>query len=160
MFHPPPAFPGLAASGVFGAEVALPYSRYQTGPGMRQSLHHTPRFGPAPGHTSPMHSILLDPHHQPRLVNSPRQVAQRPRPGRHALEDDVAEADETPGKPVRTSSKVMEEDSQLGDSWALRAEAKEATDDEGDEGDDNGVGVLGLLYQFQKAQTEGQRTHL
>lgn len=160
MFHPPPAFPGLAASGAFGAEVALPYSRYQTGPGMRQSLHQTPRFGPAPGHNSPMHSILLDPHHQPRLVNSPHQVAQQPRPSRHTLEDDVTEADETPAQPVKTSSKVMEEDSQLGDSWTLRAEAKEVTDDEGDEGDDKGVGVLGLLYQFQKAQTEGQRTHL
>lgn len=161
MFHPPPAFPGLAASGAFGAEFAMPYSRFQHGSGMRHSMHQTPRFGPAAGQTqtSPMHSILLDPHHQPRHLNSPRQVAQRPRMGRHQLDDEVAEADETLGQVPKTSSKVMEEDSQLGDSWALRAEGKEDTDDDGAD-DDKGVGVLGLLYQFQKAQTEVQRAPL
>ena len=129
---------------------------------MRHSSHQTPQFRPAAGqtHTSPMHSILLDPHHQPRHLNSPHQAAQRMRTGRHQLDDDVAEADETLGQVQKTPSKVMEDDSQLGDSWALRAEAKHETDDDEDDEDGKGVGVLGLLYQFQKAQTEGQRAPL
>lgn len=153
-FHPPPSFPGLAAS------------RLQVG-GLAQSMHHTPRFGPlADRHaSSPMHSILLDPHHQPR--QSPHQGAQTRFRGstasRHlALDADPDEHDEEllgPGaRPTarRTSSKIIEEDSDLGDSWAVKAEAGQTNEAQGGGSDADGVGVLGMLYQFSKAQTEGR----
>jgi autophagy-related protein 9 len=151
-FHPPPMFPGLAAS------------RLQLG----QSMHHTPRFGPlADRHApSPMHSILLDPHHQPR--QSPRQGAQTRFRGtaasRHlGLDADPDEHEEEllgpPARPVtrRTSSKIIEEDSDLGDSWALKAQAGDPNGGQGggsSEGD--GVGLLGMVVQFVQAQSEGR----
>ncbi|TLD35067.1 APG9-domain-containing protein [Venturia nashicola] len=151
-FHPPPSFPGLAGS------------RLQVG-GPGQSLHITPRFGPLADRNipSPMHSVLLDPHHQPR--SSPRQGAQTrlrgPAASRQLALDPDEHEEEFAGPSAqprtrRTSSKIIEEDSDLGDSWAVKADAGMANEPQsaGSEGD--GVGVLGMLYQFSKAQTEGR----
>jgi autophagy-related protein 9 len=155
-FHLPPSFPGLAASRVH--------------PGLGQSAHHTPRFEPArTAHApSPMHSVLLDPHHQPR--HSPRQGPQARFRGATASRHQILDADpdehdeELPGPPARTlpqrtPSQIIEEDSELGDSWAIKADTE---NDNGGVNEGQGVpegdavGVLGLLYQFQKAQTEGR----
>jgi autophagy-related protein 9 len=181
-FLPPPSFPAMGASGALGFDAASRNLPHVGGVRGGQSIYqHTPRFGPATSHgligggahhASPMHSILLDPHHQPR--QSPRQAPHRHRSRLDGDLEDVEEsavAEEEGGGgiakgpvPQKTSSKVLEEDSELGDSWALRAQGKEEQDEgrneDGVDGD-KGVGVLGLLYQFQKAQTEGRAgTHL
>ena len=59
----------------------------------------------------------------------------------------------------------MEEDDELGKSWAIRAERDpvddiDEDDDAGQTDGKAGAGVLGLLYQFQKQQTEGRGSHL
>lgn len=176
----PPIFPGLAASGILGhvpefyAAGMMGTGQYGTtgagvgrqGREMRQSYLQTPRAGPSdtlrdrsqPGGFggSPMHSILLDPHHQPRTTSSPYQRPQRA--GTHPI-DGIAE-DEGEQK---SNSRMMEEDDDLGKSWAIRAEGdpNEAfEDDDQNDGKTGGAGVLGLLYQFQKQQTEGRGTHL
>jgi autophagy-related protein 9 len=154
-FHLPPVFPGLAAS------------RLQQN--LAQSMHYTPRLAPAASTAhigaSPMHSVLLDPHHQPR--QSPRQGPQLRQRGVAAsrlqtLDGDPDEHDEDdprPGMPQRTPSNILEEDSDLGDSWLVKADAGisgNGNEASGGKVDGDGVGVLGLLHQFQKAQTEGR----
>jgi autophagy-related protein 9 len=160
-FHLPPVFPGLAAS------------RLQQN--LAQSMHYTPRMAPATttahGTTSPMHSILLDPHHQPRAAHqSPRQGPQIRQRGVAAsrlqtLDTDPDEHDEDDARPMpqRTASNILEEDSDLGDSWAVKADAGisgSGNKESRKAVDGDGVGVLGLLYQFQKAQTEGRGVNI
>ena len=74
--------------------------------------------------------------------------------------DEHDEDDVRPSMPRRTPSNVLEEDSDLGDSWAVKADAGFAGSGNKEvgkkTGEGDGVGVLGLLYQFQKAQTEGR----
>jgi autophagy-related protein 9 len=155
-FHLPPVFPGLAAS------------RMQRD--LAQSMHYTPRMGPAASvahgtAVSPMHSVLLDPHHQPR--QSPRQGPSHLRQRGigtsrlQTLDGDPDEHDEDDARPMprRTPSNILEEDSELGDSWAVKADAGIAgsgNNGSAKKAENDGVGVLGLLYQFQKAQTEGR----
>jgi autophagy-related protein 9 len=196
-FHPPPTFPGLAGnspsvvaehhSGSAIARHGTTLMRHSTVQPPSQPQQNTPRFGPAGSghHISPMHSILLDPHHQPR--SSPRQgPSARPpvRSGggaagaslRHTLEGDPAEvveedeelaAQNLPNIP-RTSSNLIEEDSELGDSWLLRgglAEENEANLSGGERERDRDRrgergGVLGMLRELQKAQTEDRGGHI
>ena len=55
-------------------------------------------------------------------------------------------------------------ESSLGDSWRMNPLAKDEGDaEDGNEGESldaiaGGAGVLGLIQQFQKANTEGRRT--
>lgn len=202
-FHPPPTFPGLAggspsilaenhsgsAVGRHGTAALMRHStlQQQSQPQQQQPQQHTPRFGPAGSsgfhqqHISPMHSILLDPHHQPR--SSPRQgPTSRPplRSGggggggnlRHTLDGDPAEVvEEDEDVPAqnrlnvpRTSSNLIEEDSELGDSWLLRGGLAEdnGANLSGGEKDRRGErgGVLGMLRELQKAQTEDRGGHI
>ncbi|KAF1985884.1 APG9-domain-containing protein [Aulographum hederae CBS 113979] len=162
MFMPPPVFPGLGSPTFGGADHPGSQSRrpFQG----RQSMHgKTPRFGPSASHASPMHSMLLDPHHQPAgpvVRQSPRNNPQSKQRsgGRHPLAGtagDVAagEGTEMAARQHRMSSDVIEEDSELGESW--RTPTGDGEEDERDE-EGKGAGVLGLLYQFQKAQTDGR----
>ena len=56
----------------------------------------------------------------------------------------------------------MEGDNNLGDSWKMTRggitddDDGSKTADVGNAAGDKGTGVLGLLYQFQKAQMEGR----
>jgi autophagy-related protein 9 len=188
-FHPPPTFPGLAVgspSVLAEHHTSSIIGRTQHGPAvMRHSLlhqtqpqHTTPRLGPAASghHISPMHSILLDPHHQPRSSTqqgpSSRPPVRSNGPNtRHALEEDPVEVDENdrqgdlidvnrPNVP-RTSSNLIEEDSELGDSWLVRGGPAEH-DTSGPDRDARGQrgGVLGILRELQKAQTEDRGGHI
>ena len=157
-FRLPPPFPGLAASRL-----------HQN---LGQSMHYTPRMGPTASIThgtgaSPMHSVLLDPHHQPRGSHrSPQQGPTLRQRGIGAsrlqtLDGDPDEHDEEDVRPVprRTPSNILEEDSDLGDSWAVKADAglkSSGNNGASKKADNEGIGVLGLLHQFQKVQTEGR----
>jgi autophagy-related protein 9 len=172
-FHPPPTFPGLAG----GSPSVL--AEHHSGSAvarhgnllMRQSTlaqtqaQHTPRFGPAASHhISPMHSILLDPHHQPR--SSPRQGPSTRAPLRSAAgtADVLEETAEEPRPNVpRTASNLIEEDSELGESWLVRGgPAEDGEEGEGGARNRRGErgGVLGMLRELQKAQTEDRGGHI
>jgi autophagy-related protein 9 len=146
-FHPPPQFPNTfgtmsqtAQPPEFGAR------NTSRGPaGRHPPSHRTPRHGPSSGRDEPINSILLDPHHQPSasaLRGSPRQTPHsRYRPG-------------PPGISRETSR--IEEESMIGDSWrASRLAQDDEEEDEHNSGNTKG-GVLQLLQQFSKAQTEGR----
>lgn len=162
-FRPPPAFPGLASPVLRGDGPATSTSRLPTQP------HRTPRIPPSASRMAAS-SILLDPQHQPGLnKRSPRQGPHtRLRAGNRQSLLETVELDEhveqdTNGRHRRTdprASRIMEEDSQLSGSWRASRAAQVETDTEEDEtqGGEGGAGVLGLLYQFQKAQTEGRGT--
>lgn len=172
-FHPAPTFPGIlnSPSGVLarGGGAAQPSA-------LRQSTTKAvpPTAFPS---SSPMHSILLDPHHQPRSSLAPTIPAAAVARGVGAasavvVADVPAEADEDrrlagPPELPRTTSNLLEADSDLGDSWMLRG--GEPADEEGREareGEEGGgpargrVGVLGMILELQKAQKEVRGGHV
>ncbi|KAI9824195.1 MAG: hypothetical protein M1819_000907 [Sarea resinae] len=181
-FYPPPTFPGLM-SPTLAAEMSGPGSgrqdkwdrqgRAPVRAGSRgANAHPTPRF-PLGSHPSPMPSILLDPHHQPSTSGFrgvPRPSAQsRYRAPRGPLAEPIEDDEEEVQESSRQQSGVISSasaghtasDSNLGGSWKTTRAG--AVDEEGDEEDreaadgEKGAGVLGLIYQFQKAtQTEGR----
>ena len=182
-FHPPPTFPGLMAPGLadeLGPENSrtdrqdrqrrFPGQAQHSGVGVgRQTTHRTPRFTPFAGSSSPMASILLDPQHQPSLATfrGGRNLGaqSRLRNSRKAIVDPVEnEEEELPenyGQPGVGDSEGRAADESLGDSWKT-TQAGHAEED-GQEGiqasnADRGPGVLGLVYQFSKAQTDGRGT--
>ncbi|KAL8768456.1 MAG: hypothetical protein Q9209_005362 [Squamulea sp. 1 TL-2023] len=175
-FHPPPSFPGLMSPTLRGEGVqhgsgtveryGKDYSRQnapRTGATSR-SKHRTPRFGPAVGQSSPMASILLDPQHQP----TPSGTRSSYRPGAHSrlrashkqLDDPIEDEEDA----LLGNAKSVEDDlggeaadeSRLGESWRTTQAAFVDDDNEGHEMNktrDEGPGVLGLVYEFSKAQT-------
>lgn len=186
-FHPPPAFPGMM-SPTISAETAatnagildrgVPQHRRQSrsalgGPGLgHPSSQRTPRFAAAGGLSSPMASILLDPQHQPAqsaLRPSHRGGTQsRLRASRKPLVDLIDAVEDEGELLLDTTHRIGgegseggAEDSNLGESWKTTRAG--APDDEGEEDIQaanhvKGQGVLGLVYQFSKAQTEGRGT--
>lgn len=130
----------------------------------------TPRFL-AQNSGSPLQSLLLDPHHQPSasgLGASPQAL--RPRTGlgmqsvikghRRTLNPpaDVAEDEEIQQKVV-SSHGADQSRVDLG-SWKYEAEGEDDVESEDDDVQalaGEGVGVLGLIKQFQKAQGDGPR---
>lgn len=156
-FHPPPAFPGLATS----SHARNPSQRKQANgrsPEVAFSVHRS--------QIEPSQSLLLDPNHQPPPAMSRRmQQLANPRSTHRLKESTLYEDDDegqargrggSPSKPLSTTT-VLEEDSRLGDSWKVTRAAAVDDDDEDEQGlgDDkvSGAGVLGMLYQFQKAQS-------
>ncbi|KAF2083763.1 autophagy protein Apg9 [Saccharata proteae CBS 121410] len=140
-FNPPPAMNPLDRS-MFNSTVVP--SRYPAG---RHASKAARVASMIPSH-SPMQSVLLDPHHQPpasTFRKSPLQAAQtRYRSSRHRLTNpDELEEEAEAGK----------DESNLGDSWLQNASSGNADDNDAELKD---AGVLGLLHQFQKAQTEGR----
>jgi autophagy-related protein 9 len=152
-----------------------------------QSVMGTSRFRPMRGidHRSLAPSILLDPHHQPSTSQfrpaarkTPQQY-QRSRLAHSQYQatepiDDEEEPLSQEGRDSATrqsgtrtgasSAGAGTSDSNLGDSWRMNPLGKEEDDaEEGEEGENidaiaGGAGVLGLIQQFQKANTEGRRT--
>jgi autophagy-related protein 9 len=131
-FHLPPSFPGIGS--IHGTTA------------LQHSIMAAQRYaGPANLHPEgPMHSVLLDPHHQPR--NSPRvapQMRQRGNASKHDGSPRLA--------PHRTSSAIIEEDSELGDSWAVRADAGVDGDGQGDGAAE--IGVVGNILKSLRYQS-------
>ncbi|OGE55301.1 hypothetical protein PENARI_c004G09993 [Penicillium arizonense] len=187
-FHPPPTLPtlGSASAADFGAPPDLQARPAQTsavhfGP---QYLAGGSRLRPIGGldSRSPAPSMLLDPHHQPSSFgfrpaarSTPHhhqhqrtRLAHSQHPGAGSIDD---ESHEDPGPAARQSAPHTGASSggagasdSLGDSWRMNPLGKDEDEaDEGDEGENldaiaGGAGVLGLIQQFQKANTEGRRT--
>jgi autophagy-related protein 9 len=171
LFPLPPAFPAMSSLGSPTQTYDFPQGNprqsmmgFAAGKGGRQSVHGaTPRFGPRDHHGSPMHSVLLDPQNQPTsmphargVTSSPRQTAQagaarlRSRPQNHG------ERAEEAGKSLPTTSRILEEDSMLGDSWRTDQAAELDEEDGGVKTNADDPGVLGMLLNFQKAHAEGR----
>jgi len=164
-FHPPPSFPTLASPP--GAE------RWDRHLG-HQSTIRASRFGAAMP-SSPVPSMLLDPHHQPSasgfrsMHRAPTQSRYRPPRPRHPISDTIEDENEasaaeasgaTATQPV-SSGGVGASESNLGESWRTNL-AGEVDDSDTPEERENvdaiagGAGVLGLIQQFQKVSNEGR----
>ncbi|KAJ6014580.1 Autophagy-related protein 9 [Penicillium herquei] len=182
-FHPPPNLPTLATPEPGGLHDRTDYYHPRPGPGggaFGQSIVAS-RFRPmAIGDTrSPAHSILLDPHNQPSSSgfrptgrNLPHQRI-RPAYSQHPMMGPV-EDDDVPSEFVRysstrptgaagASSGGIGSDGDIGESWRMNSlgkddDAGESNDGENLEAIAGGGGVLGLIQQFQKANTDGRRT--
>lgn len=184
-FHAPPAFPGLM-SPTLTAEVhrpspsrldradrqqrAYPRTKPQSPmTGQSPAHHRKPRFAPIGGHSSPMASILLDPQHQPASMSLRTQrrlgTQSRLRTSRKQQDDPVEDEDEAlienAGHSGGDVSEGAADDSNLGESWkTTRAGTRDEDVEDGMQATnhDRGPGVLGLVYQFSKAQTDGRGT--
>jgi autophagy-related protein 9 len=138
-FHPPPQFPnqfGQASQSTPPTETA-PRGTSRGPVGRQIPSRHTPRSAPSAGPYDPLHSTLLDPHHQPSasiLRGSPRQGPH----GRY--------------QPAATR---IEEESTIGESWRTSGLAQ-YDDEEEEVPDGNRGGVLQLVRQFSKAHVTGQ----
>ncbi|KAJ5082850.1 Autophagy-related protein 9 [Penicillium argentinense] len=148
-----------------------------------QSIIGASRFRPMPmgDLRSPGPSILLDPRHQPPTSGfrqATHTVPPRSRLARSQLpaSDQIHDDEESSIKGDRGSTSrplanpqgassggVGTGESSLGDSWRMNPLGKDEDTEEYDDEEDvdaiaGGVGVLGLIQQFQKANTEGRRT--
>ncbi|KAF2656004.1 APG9-domain-containing protein [Lophiostoma macrostomum CBS 122681] len=156
-FHPPPQFPNTFGAMSQTAHPVEPGARGNSrGPAGRQPLHHrTPRHGPTAGRDEPINSILLDPHHQPSasaLRGSPRQA---PHARYRSSLQPLADHEGPPPSMSRHNSSRIEEESTIGDSWRMSRLAQDEEEEEEAPGNNRG-GVLQLLQQFSKAQTDGR----
>ena len=178
-FHVPPVFPGLT-SPILAAEAHGPNLSRQARvdrhkrpptrsvlsgvPGQQLVHQRTPRFAPAGGHASPAGSILLDPQHQPvsagartqRRFGTQSRLRTSTKPLEDPLEDEEEALLENDGRSGADGSEGGADDSNLGESWKT---TRAGTLDDNGEGDieattdDRGHGgILGLVYQFSKAQ--------
>lgn len=170
-FHPPPTFPGLMSPTLAADMQASRMGRSERRPrsrapgGVTQAVR-TPRFPPVGAHVSPMPSILLDPHHQPsnsgfggRSVR--RNSRSRYKTRQNIIEEPIEDEDENVTEAAAQQSGDSQEpfgsgglDESKWETSPTRGAAK-GTEDEDEVDGGVGGGVLGLLYQFQKAQTEG-----
>ena len=160
-FQPPPDFPGLSPTNQVHP---------RRSPGIKKDIRRSraqasPQEAEAPSRdASPSPSVLLDPHHQPALLPQPTPTGRPPSSSNGRKQTSLRgdeDRDQDLGRrdPV-SSSALLEEDSGLGDSW--KAAKAAVASEEGRAGPSSSgppredAGVLGLLYQFQKAQTEGR----
>ncbi|KAF2007876.1 APG9-domain-containing protein [Amniculicola lignicola CBS 123094] len=155
-FHPPPQFPNNFGAMSATAQTVDANGRGSSrGPTGRQALHHrTPRHGPMASRDDPISSVLLDPHHQPpvsTLRGSPRQA---PHSRHRSSLQPLGDAPPVPGLPRQSSSRI-EEESTIGDSWRTSRLAQDDDEEEETTGNRRG-GVLQLLQEFSKKQTEGR----
>ena len=135
-------------------------------PGHSQMPPKTPRFTPqiVGSHTSPLTSMLLDPSHQVTTLRGGKINTQsRLRNPRNAI-GDLIEGDEDnevdEGHRSSARSAEGEDYQQLGESWkmTLAGEPDDAEMSGPSSTTKHHPGVLGLVYEFSKAQTEGRGT--
>ena len=161
-FHPPPAFPNAFGPTTPHAQSpdlgALPHTRGPTArmAGQRRSLRQS-----TAGRSSPIGSTLLDPHHQPALsaARSPRQAAQsRYQASLHHLPG-AALAEDGPSRARPDVRSAIDDESAIGESWRasrLAHNDEDEDEDEDEDGDADRGGVLQLLHEFSKVQTQGR----
>jgi len=162
-FHPPPAFPGLMSPTITAEMQTSRLGRSERRPRSRApapQTARTPRFAPVGAHASPMPSILLDPHHQPS--SSGFGARSRYQGRRNIIEEPIEDEDETLVERAQQSSDSQGPygsgglDESRWETSPTRNVSKITEEEESAGGTAGGGGVLGLLYQFQKAQTDGR----
>ena len=185
-FYAPPTFPNLMSPHypVEAPEPATSQTRHihkqrglhrsilTTGAqaGQQPVQHRTPRFAPNTSHMSPMNSILLDPQHQPPPARSRGQrkpgiqstLRSSRTPLEHPLEVDEASIRDE-GHARGDGSEDAADGSNLGESWKTNRAGtrdEEYEDDVQATNQDGGPGVLGLVYQFSKAQSDGRGVNI
>ncbi|KAH6681235.1 autophagy protein Apg9-domain-containing protein [Plectosphaerella plurivora] len=153
-FHPPPAFPGLDHP-TSGADVVSAMG----GRNQRRSTRVIP-----PGldmvSPSPLASVLLDPHHQPRMDHPGQYGASGPRArGRpedsflkRGLDgDSVHNWDEPDDEPYESGGPLGES------TWQTSPGKKPLTRADSDlTAPSQDAGVLGLIYQFQQVNRDNR----
>ncbi|KAI9049390.1 hypothetical protein LZ554_006424 [Drepanopeziza brunnea f. sp. 'monogermtubi'] len=167
--HRPPSFPGLMSPTLaaemqnsrMGRSEKRPSSSRVPG-GLPQSAR-TSRFASIAAQASPMQSILLDPHHQPSGSGfGGKSIRRGSSKSRYQVRQNIAEEpiqdeDDEAGIVHEGLGSGKSYEGHLGASrWETsptRTPANEPLDEEAEP--PGGGGVLGLLYQFQKAQTGG-----
>jgi autophagy-related protein 9 len=167
-FNHPPTFPGLQSPSLAAdlQSSRMGRSERRTGRGLSALAQaaRTPRFAAAQTHGSPMTSMLLDPIHQSGYgVRSthPGTMA------RHQLRNNITEEaseeeDEEDGRRGRFAKQTSsvrdpyESVAGLGESRWETSPTRDTNLEDDIEADQVGVGggVLGLLYQYQKAQSD------
>ena len=179
-FYPPPTFPGLKSPTV-AANIERASSprdrqerqrrltshvRYSATGLVNQPTHRKSRIAPVGGHSSPIASILLDPQHQPSQstfraghnLAAQSRFRDSIRASTNQTENEELLPDDFDQQGTNDIDGKVADDSNLGDSWKT---TRAGNTDEGEEivqaSDTNrGPGVLGLVYQFSKAQTDGR----
>ncbi|KAG8529309.1 uncharacterized protein KY384_005945 [Bacidia gigantensis] len=181
-FHAPPTFPGLMSTSLV-ADAQSPYlgtvprsdrskAHHRSvlagaGVGTQAAHRRTPRFAPSGSQASPVASMLLDPYHQPSVGSAQRVrrfgAQSRLRASRtpidHPIEDEEADFEDHMPHVTDLGEDGIIQESNLGGSWkTTKAGARDNEDEDDDEGEneDKAPGVLGLVYQFSKAQNEGR----
>ena len=184
-FHAPPNFPSLVSptlAAEFQGQTSSRPSRYDrqsrgparsnlsSAPAAQHSVHHrTPKFAPIGGRSSPMASILLDPQHQPSStgLRTQRRFGNHSRlhNSRMPLDDPLEDEEETlrehDGQAKGDGSEGAGDESNLSESWKTTYAGNKDEEVENDDratNHDRGPGVLGLVAQFAKTQTEGRGT--
>ncbi|RKF57583.1 Autophagy-related protein 9 [Golovinomyces cichoracearum] len=152
-YYPPPPFPGLMSPALM-PETQNP----RVGYGKKILRSRTTRATSASNHgTSPLQSILLDPEHQPsnsgfRGLNSYFRFKANSNIIEESIENNgkVEPESENEDPVTRPYEGVLGP----GESrWQVSPPRTTCYESEEDE-DSNKVGVLGMLYQFQKAQKD------
>lgn len=156
-FRPPPAFPGLSSSPsrtISTRETTRHRHKKDGKSRARQELDEA---------SSP--SVLLDPLHQPVSGHGtnpqPDRMSRRSRLHHATVVEDESTTTHGEGNQTAMANSVaFDEDSSLGDSWkttmAAGSGGPSRTPDQANGAAGNDNGVLGLLYEFQRAQTEGR----
>lgn len=184
-FQPPPTLPTLGSTPADGFGLLPdrpshlhPRPSPAQGGMFGQSVMGASKFRPMGviDHRSPGPSILLDPHHQPSdsgfgpLVRKPAQQHRGSRLRSQRQSIDPLDDDEEPLSPngrgslaQMSGTRAGTSESNLGDSWRMNSAGNNDDAGEGIEGENidaitGEAGVLGLIQQFQKANTEGRRT--
>ena len=170
IFRPPPAFPSIH-------EEATSPRRDTSSPSRERDLGSSQRRSSRQKHlldeSALAPSLLLDPAHRPSRdslrppTGHPRdhlrqsRTGGRPTPGRHKSPLSSPPYNHDQGM----ESIALQEDEELGDSWRTlrdgledreREDAAQRRREEEQAGAGD-AGVLGLLYEYQKAQTEGRK---
>lgn len=164
-FHHPPSYPALTSQTLAADLQSSRMGRSERRPTIKPipQSGRTPRFSAVGAQSSPMPSILLDPHHQPSASGFGRSVRHNSRSRRSTRQNIVEEAteDEDPsgGKLPQGDSNSRDayesEVGGLGESIWEMSPANATSQDVEDESEPE-TGVLGMLYELQRAQTDGR----
>ena len=162
-FQPPPDFPGLSPTEVAHPRTASTDPRHSVKNPVVGSrpTSRTPAANSEPqdGLLSP--SLLLDAHHQPSILRSQNRDSSNSKSRMsRGLRRSLPDEEDEDNQEAPLMSVALDDDSNLADSWkatkaaAVSEESRHSGGQEAAAKDD--AGVLGLLYQFQKAQTENR----
>ncbi|KAK0713848.1 autophagy protein Apg9-domain-containing protein [Lasiosphaeria miniovina] len=161
-FHPPPAWPGMS-SPTLGPDMQASRMGRSERARSKAPPAKTPRFGPIALQSSPMASILLDPHHQPpnpgfghrttHIARQQRGIYQGE--GNNIIEESLEDGGEESDVGKRhDEDEVYESGGALEDStWQTSAARTLSRENSGaEERGAPDAGVVRMIYQFNQAQ--------